>query len=159
MGAERVRALLDEQGLAYELHDHPEAVTAQQMAAAEHTSGWHVAKPVLLRADGELVMVVLPAPTHVDLEAAARVLGAEEVRLADEAEFTNQFPDCETGAEPPFGNVYGMPVVLDERMADHPEITFAAGSHTQSMTLRLADYLKAVEPRRARLSVVPDLAG
>jgi Ala-tRNA(Pro) deacylase len=151
MTAERVRAYFDEQGIRYELADHPVAYTAQEIAAAEHVAGETFAKPTLLMADGKLVMAVLPGPLRVDFERARRALGVEEVRLATEAEFSSAFPDCEVGAEPPFGNLYGLPVYVDDRLTAS-RIVFNAGSHRQTMTMALSDFLDIVKPIRADLA-------
>lgn len=151
MTAERVRTHLDEQGIRYELADHPVAYTAQEIAAAEHVAGETFAKPTLLMADGKLVMAVLPGPLRVDFERARRALGVEEVRLATEAEFSSAFPDCEVGAEPPFGNLYGLPVYVDDRLTAS-RIVVNAGSHRQTMTMALSDFLDIVKPIRADLA-------
>ncbi len=151
MTAERVRAHLDEQGIRYELDDHPVAYTAQEIAAAEHVAGETFAKPTLLMADGKLVMAVLPGPLRVDLEKAREPLGADEVRLATEAEFSPAFPDCEVGAEPPIGNLYGLPVYVDDRLTAS-RIVFNAGSHHQTMAMALGDFLDIVKPTRIDLA-------
>ena len=148
MYAERVRSAFLEQGLAYEIHDHPYAVTAQEVAAAEGRSGWEVAKPVFAWANGELVMLVLPATLEVDLERTAAALGSERTRLATEPEFADRFPDCDTGAEPPFGNLYDVPVYADERLLEQPRITFSMGSHDQVATVRVEDFLAVARPIR-----------
>jgi Ala-tRNA(Pro) deacylase len=153
MAAERVREFLEEHGIAYEVHTHDRAVTAQQVAAAEHESGWHVAKPVLVKAGDGLAMFVVPAPMLVDLDRAAAALGVQDAGLAEEAEFADRFPDCEVGAEPPFGNLYGLPVYADERLLTEQRIVFAAGSHTETMTVSLGDYLRLVEPQRVTVGV------
>jgi Ala-tRNA(Pro) deacylase len=151
MTAERVRAHLDEQGIRYELADHPVAYTAQEIAAAEHVAGESFAKPTLLMADRKLVMAVLPGPLRVDFEKAREALGADEVRLANEAEFSPAFPDCEVGAEPPFGHLYGLPVYADDRLTAS-RIVFNAGSHHQTMAMALSDFLDIVKPIRADLA-------
>lgn len=148
MEAERVRAAFSEHGVDYETHEHTRAVTAQEMAAAERTTGWHVAKPVFVWANGELTMVVLPASLDVDMEQAAEALGSETVRLASEEEFTSRFDDCEDGAEVPFGNLYDVPLFVDERLLEGDRITFAFGSHGRSATISVDDYLKVAQPRR-----------
>jgi Ala-tRNA(Pro) deacylase len=151
MTAERVRTHLDEQGIRYELADHPLAYTAQEVAAAEHVAGETFAKPTLLMADRKLVMAVMPGPLRVDFEKAREALGADEVRLANEAEFSPAFPDSEVGAEPPFGNLYGMPVYTDDRLTAS-RIVFNAGSHRQTMAMALSDFLEIVRPTRADLA-------
>lgn len=151
MTAERVRTHLDERGVGYELVDHRPAYTAQEIAATEHIAGESFAKPTLLMADEKLVMAVMPGPRRVDFDKARRALGTDEVRLATEAEFSSAFPDCEVGAEPPFGNLYGLPVYIDERLSADP-IAFNAGSHRQTMTMALSDFLDLVTPIRADLA-------
>ena len=117
MASNKVHSLLEERGIPFEVHTHPRAVEAQRLAAAEGVSGWEVAKPVLLSVGGQLAMAVVPASVNVDLEKASDVLGHSEVRLADEDEFVSVFTDCEAGAEPPFGNLYGVPVFLEPKKA------------------------------------------
>jgi Ala-tRNA(Pro) deacylase len=151
MNAERVRAAFQEHGVEYEVHDHPRAITAQEMAAAEHLPGWQIAKPVFVWAGGKLVMLVLPAPFEVDLEQAAAALDSETVRLATEDEFTGWFDDCEDGAEVPFGNLYDMQVYVDDRLLEEPRITFAFGRHDQSATVSLDDYVKIAAPIRVHV--------
>lgn len=148
MAAETLRRALTEEGVDFEEHAHPETFTAQELAAAEHRSGYQVAKPVFLVAEGELVMAVLPAPFEVDLDKARYVLGTEDIRLARESEFDSVFADCEVGAEPPVGTVYGVSTVVDERLTADV-ITFDAGSHTESISMNLGDYLGLVRPKIA----------
>lgn len=147
MHAERVRLAFMERGLAYETHEHPYAVTAQQVAAAEGRPGWQVAKPVFVWAGGELVMLVLPAPLEVDLGLVAAALHVERPRLATEAEFADRFPDCDTGAEPPFGALYDMPVYVDARLLEQPQITFSVGRHDQAATVATEDFMTVAMPK------------
>ena len=151
MPATKVHSLLDEHGVSYETHEHPRAVSAQRVAAAEHVSGWEVAKPVLLSVGDKLAMVVVPAAVQVDLDKVSRVFGGNPVRLATEEEFSSAFPDCELGAEPPFGNLYEVPVFLDERLRARSEMVCRDGSHTESITLAVADYVRVVQPEIADL--------
>lgn len=141
-----VHDLLDEHGVDYEVHEHPRAVTASRLAEAEDVTGWDVAKPVLLSVGGELAMVVVPGPVHVDLDKASDVLGHNEVALADEEEFTERFPDAEPGAEAPFGSLYDVPVFLDERLRAREQMVCRDGSHTRTITLAMADYLRVEQP-------------
>lgn len=151
MPATKVHTLLDDHGISYESHEHPRVVSAQRLAASEHVSGWEVAKPVLLSVGDKLAMVVVPAAVHVDLAKVSRVFGGNEVRLATEEEFAATFPDCELGAEPPFGNLYGVPVFLDEKLRARSEIVCRDGTHTEAITLKVADYVKVVQPEIADL--------
>ena len=150
--AEKVRRHLVERGIAYEVTEHREAFTAQEMAAAAHVPGAWVAKAVMLMADGGLVMAVLAAPDHVSLTRAREALGHKAVRLATEAEFAAAFPDCEVGAAPPFGTLYGVPTYLDRGLLGAETIVFAAGSHRHSMRLALAAYLEGAQPTEADLA-------
>ncbi len=146
MAGNRVHEMLDEHGVEYEVHDHPRAVTASRLAEAEDVTGWDVAKPVLLSVGGQLAMAVVPSPVHVDLDKASEVLGHSEVRLATEDEFTDRFPDAEVGAEAPFGNAYGIPVFMDETLRARRTMICRDGSHTTSITLPVADYVRVVKP-------------
>ena len=150
-----VHELLDEQGVEYEVHEHPRAVTASRLAEAEGVTGWDVAKPVLLQVGGELAMVVVAGPTHVDLGKASDVLGHNEVELADEQEFAERFPDAETGAEAPFGNLYDIPVFLDEQLRARDQMVCRDGSHTQTITLATGDYLRVVSPEIVDIATRP----
>lgn len=152
MSAERVRGYLTEHGVEYEIHPHTVAYTTSEVAEAEHVPGREIAKVVLLKAGEGLAMVVVPGDQMVDLEKAAGALGVADVRLAEESEFGQMFPDCETGAEPPFGSLYDMPTLVDEGLSS-PTITFKAGSHTETITMALDDYLNLTEPVRADLVV------
>jgi Ala-tRNA(Pro) deacylase len=146
MGAERVREYLLSHGVAYEMTEHPLAYTAQRVAESEHISGKSIAKPVILLADEQFVMAVIPGHKHVDLNKARVVLGCAEVRMAREDEFAAAFGDCEAGAEPPLGSLYEMRTILDSRLTDE-RITFRGGSHTQTITMALQDYRAIVGPQ------------
>jgi Ala-tRNA(Pro) deacylase len=141
-----VHDALDRSGVHYDAHDHLRAVSAHRLAAIEQVSGWQLAKPVMLSVGGQLAMAVVPAATFVDLDKTSDVLGHNEVRLATEDEFATRFPDCEVGAEPPFGNLYGVPVFLDEKLRKQPRIVCRDGSHTRTIALAMDDYLRVVEP-------------
>ncbi|MGH2721708.1 MAG: aminoacyl-tRNA deacylase [Actinomycetota bacterium] len=131
---------------------HPTAFTAQEVAASDHVSGRIVAKVVMVRADGRLAMLVVPAPKRVDLGKAAAALGAADLRLAHEEEFAEVFPDCEPGAMPPFGNLYEVPVCTDRALAENLNLVFQAGTHTESMGIRFEDYERLVQPDLADLT-------
>src|SRR5262249_44034060 len=123
-----------------------------QMAAAEHVPGKMVAKAVMAFADDQLVMLVLPATYVVDSAKAAGVLGVRALRLASEREFADAFPDCEVGALPVFGQLYGLPVYADASLSADETITFAAGTHTESLGVRYADFERLVKPTLVELA-------
>lgn len=137
---------LRDKGVPYELQHHAKAFTAQDVAASEHIPGRLLAKVVMLIAGGENAMLVLPAPEHAYIPEVASYLGTKEVHLAEERDLRNMFPDCELGAMPPFGNLYNVPVYVDQALADEETIFFQAGTHTDTISMRYADYERLVNP-------------
>jgi Ala-tRNA(Pro) deacylase len=137
----------------YQAMTHRTAYTAQELAAAQGVKGKQVAKVAMVRANGSIAMLVMPASHRIDFAKVQGVLGAQEARLAKEEEFRNLFPDCETGAMPPFGNLYNVPVYLDRSLTDDPEIVFRAGSHRDSMKIAYQDYAKLAQPVVADFAV------
>jgi Ala-tRNA(Pro) deacylase len=149
---DRLEAYLREKQVPFEVRHHPVAYTAQEVAASEHVPGKMLAKTVMVLADGEMVMLALPAPYQVDMEKAGTALRAGEVRLAQEEEFEVAFADCEVGAMPPFGNLYDMPVYVEETLAEDETIVFRAGTHTDTMSVRYADFERLVKPTVAEFA-------
>lgn len=147
-----MEAYLRENAVPFEVQHHPRAVTAQEVAATEHIPGKMLAKTVMVLADGRMVMLALPAPYQVDLQKAGEVLGAEKVRLAEEEEFENAFPDCEVGAMPLFGNLYDLPVYAEEALAEDETVFFRAGTHTDTMSVGYTDFERLVEPTVAEFA-------
>jgi Ala-tRNA(Pro) deacylase len=143
---DRLEGYLRENRVPFEAQHHPRVVTAQEVAASEHVPGKMLVKTVMVLADGKLTMLALPATYQVDLEKAAAALEAGEVRLAEEEEFEGTFPDCEVGAMPPFGNLYGVPVYVEKALAEDETIVFRAGTHTDTMSVKYADFERVVEP-------------
>jgi Ala-tRNA(Pro) deacylase len=148
----RLQAYFREHDVSFETATHSEAYTAQEVAAALHVSGHQLAKVVMVWAGEELAMTVVPASGRVDLRKAAEVLGAEEARLASEAEFGGRFDDCLLGAMPPFGNLYDLPVVVDPALADYDDIVFSAGTYTDSMKIAYDDFERLVQPKVGKLT-------
>jgi Ala-tRNA(Pro) deacylase len=152
MPTPRVAAFLARENVPYEVLPHARTYSAQGTAASLRVRGREFVKSVILKTrDGRLVMALLPAPRPVDLRAAGAALGSE-VALAAEGEFAEQFADCEVGAEPPFGNLYGIPVYVDESLRGDPEIVFNAGTHGEAIRMRYEDFERLVHPSVARLS-------
>lgn len=131
---------------------HSRAYTAQGIAALTHISGKELAKTVIMKVDDTLAMAVLPASYNVDLSLLKAAAGAKTVALAGETEFKDQFPGCETGAMPPFGNLYGMPVLAEECLAKDKEIAFNAGTHSELIRLSWEDFVRLVRPRVLKFS-------
>lgn len=149
---ERLETYLRENRVSFEVQHHPPAFTAQEVAANEHIPGKTLAKVVIVFADQKLVLLALPAPYRVDLEKVRTLLGANAVRLAKEEEFAAVFPDCEVGAMPPFGNLYGLPVYVDRTLTEDETIVIQAGTHTDTISLKYADFERLVRPTVADLA-------
>ena len=146
---ERLRRYLEEQGVPFEVAAHPERYTTQEVAAAAHVSGRALAKVVIVKTGGGFAMAVLPAACRVGVPLVRELLGDPGATLAAEGEFRGLFPDCEAGAMPPFGNLYGLPVYVDDELAAREGITFAGGTHHEVVTMRYADFARLVQPRQA----------
>ncbi len=150
MPVEKLRELLDRNRIKYVVISHSPAHTAQEIAASAHIPGSEMAKTVVVKLYGRLAMAVLPASELVDLELLADAAFAQMAELADEAEFGDRFPDCELGAMPPFGNLYGMDVYVADSLAEDEEIAFNAGSYTELVRMAYPDYARLVKPRILR---------
>jgi Ala-tRNA(Pro) deacylase len=140
-----LESFLQDHGIGYEKHTHPRTYTAQGLAHAEHISGYMVAKPVIVKGASGYAMCVLPAPKQLDLRRAAEVLN-EEVRLASESEMGTLFPDCDLGAEPPLGALFEMKTVMDARLKEGESLVMQAGTHTEAIKMRRADWERACAP-------------
>jgi len=142
-----VTEFLDEAGVNYEVSKHKPTFSAQSMAAAEHESGKYVAKPVIVKVDGKYVMCVLAANLKIDLKALKKQMSAKSVELADEEQMGKLFGDCELGAEPPFGNLYDMPTIMDKALEKDDHIMFQGGTHEKAISMSMADYRKLASPK------------
>jgi len=144
---------ISQHGLDFQTHEHLPAFTAQEVAAEEHISGNLLAKAVLVHDGRGYAMCVLAASCKLDMKKAAKARKARQIRLADESEMAKVFPDVEVGAEPPFGNLYDMPTLVDERLADNEEVFFQAGTHRRTIQMKFADYVSLVQPTVMDLAV------
>lgn len=142
----RLHSFLDETHSHYTTLHHERTVTAPHTAAAVQVPRPHFAKTLMLKVDGELVMFVMPSNFHADLHRLSLALGGRGVELAHEDEFRGVFADCEPGAMPPFGNLYGVPVYVDSRLAEQERITFNAGTHTDAVRMPYAEFEQLVRP-------------
>jgi Ala-tRNA(Pro) deacylase len=147
MPVQKLKEFLDREGVKYVSIHHSQAFTAQEVAASAHVSGVEMAKTVVVRLDGRTALAVLPASQWVDFAALKACTGAGEARLASEQEFRDMFPDCELGAMPPFGNLYGLEVYVAKRLAEDEEIAFNACSHTELIRLAYRDFERLAKPR------------
>jgi Ala-tRNA(Pro) deacylase len=142
---------LDRHQAKYLVITHSPAFTAQGVAGIAHISGKELAKTVIVKVDGKLAMAVVPAMFHVDLAALKRAAHAKTVVLASEDEFWDRFSECETGAMPPFGNLYGLPIYADESLTRDKEIAFNAGTHRELVRMSWDDYKALADPVVARI--------
>jgi Ala-tRNA(Pro) deacylase len=154
MPLSRLKEFLDSHGIKYIVISHSVAYTANGIAALTHIPGKELAKTVIVKVDNLLAMAVVSASQHVDLTLLKIASGARNVELASEDEFRDKFPDCETGAMPPFGNLYGIDVYADESLARDKEIAFNAGSHRELVRLAWEDFKTLVNPRVLKLAAV-----
>ena len=143
---QRLRSFLDSHHAHYTLTTHATAFTAREVAAAEHLPPREVAKTVVIFGDGTYQMIVIPASKLVDFHEVRPTLGLAQVRLATEDELAKLFPDCELGAAPPFGDLYGFPVYLDASLAGQDTIAFNVGTHREVIHTRMVEYRRLVSP-------------
>jgi len=147
----KLKEFLDNSLVPYEVLTHPLAFTAQQLAAVQHVKGKQLAKVVVARSGSEFIMIVLPAPYHVGLQRARAVTGRQDLEIAHESEFASLFAGCEPGAMPPFGNLYNVPVWVDESLAQDEEIVFNVCTHTEAIKMKYSDFARLVHPSVAKL--------
>jgi Ala-tRNA(Pro) deacylase len=150
----RLKEFLDKKRVKFVCIRHSTAYTAQEIASSAHVKGRNLAKSVVVKLDGELALAVLPAKYQIDFDRLRAAAKAKSVGLAGEAEFTERFPGCETGAMPPFGNLYELPVYADETLTRDEEIAFNACSHTELIQIAYRDFTRLVKPKIARFSVL-----
>jgi len=150
----KIKEFLDTNRVKYVLIQHSAAYTAQEIAAAAHISGKKLAKTVMIKIEGKMAMAVLPASYKISFDQLKEALDVNDVNLAHEQEFMDKFPDCEVGAMPPFGNIYGLDVYVAESLAEDEEIAFNACSHSELIKMRFDDFEKIVKPVRLRFSAL-----
>ena len=144
---QRLKEYLDRNSIKYLQMTHSVAYTSSEIAAVSHLSGKEIAKTVIAQADGKPVMLVLPGSSMVDFTELRKTLEATEVRLASESEFNKLFAECEVGAMPPFGNLFGIDVIVDRGLTGHHEISFNAGNHREMIRMSYPDFERLVRPR------------
>lgn len=150
-----IEQFLGDQRLSYSVLHHRPAYTAQEEAAITHVPGNRWAKAVACFADDRPILAVVPASLLVDVDRLRDLAGAREIRLANEREFPSLYPDCETGAMPPLGPLYGQPVFVDRSLARGEEIVFNAGSHTDAIKVRYDDFARVVRPTVGDFGLLP----
>jgi Ala-tRNA(Pro) deacylase len=155
MISKRLKALLEENGIPFEVVPHDPAYTAQQLAAGLHVPGREFVKAVVVRLDERYALAAVPAHRLVDVKALARVAGVARCKLATEAEFRDLFPECEVGAMPPVGRLYGLPTYVDEEVTRDESVVANAGTHAEAVRVRYEDLARVARPTVGRFAVPP----
>ena len=151
----KLKEYLDSQKVPYQVLPHEEVYTSLETAQSLHVPGKDLAKVTMVKADDKLVMTVLPSTWKVDLQRCKEAFDASHVRLATEDEFKGSFPDCEVGAMPPFGNLYGIRVYVDRSLTEAEEIVFDGGTHQEGLKMRYKDFAALVNPVVEEFHQVP----
>ena len=151
MPSRKVKKFLDDQAVKYVKITHSPAYTAQEIAESAHIHGKELAKTIIVLIDGKMAMAVLPATHSIDFDYFRKAIGAETIKLASEEQFKDAFPDCEVGAMPPFGNLYGMDVYVDDHLTKDKEIAFNAGTHFELFRMSYEDFARLVNPKVMKL--------
>ena len=151
----RLKNILERERAPYRVIRHSRVYTAPELAASIHTTGRRVAKVVVVQADKQFVMIILPSNRILDMTSCSKEIGAKHVSLATETEMEKLFPDCELGAMPPFGYLYGLRVYMDDSMTREPEIFFQAGSHHKVIQMAYVDFKRIVRPDSGRFAAEP----
>ncbi|MFZ1036996.1 MAG: YbaK/EbsC family protein [Smithella sp.] len=152
MPARKLKEFLDSQAVKYLKIAHSPAYTAREITQSLHINGRKVAKTVIVFIDGKMAMAVLPANRSIDFDHFRKTLGENKIELATERQFKDMFPDCEVGAMPPFGNLYGMEVYVDQHLTEDDDIFFNACSHSELIEMSYQDFERLVKPKVFRLT-------
>jgi len=150
----RIRDFLDSEDVSYEELHHATAFTGQEVAHTLHLSGKRCAKTVVLKGDERLAMAVLPASHRLNLQDLRSVLEVDHLEMLDEEAISKLFPDCQPGAIPPLGRLYGIEVWVDQAVCDSEHIVFCAGSHEDCIRMKYSDFAKLIQPRVSRFSEI-----
>lgn len=153
MPVKRLKEFLDSHNIKYVIISHSRAFTAQETATSAHIPGKELAKTVVVKMNGKMAMAVLPASSKVDFDLLKKATGSSKIEIASEKEFKDIFPECEVGAMPPFGNLYGMEVFVAESLTEDKEIAFNAGSHRELVKMAYKDFERLAKPKIMKFSV------
>ena len=156
MVSNKLRSFLEDEAIEHEILSHKEDFTALEAAEDTHTPGIEFAKTVVVCSAGDFALAVVPAHHRVRLDWLEEVMGVKNLRLATEGEMREVFHDCEVGAEPPFGLLYGLPTYVSSVMEGDEHITFNAGSHTGAIRMRFDDYVRTAQPTFVHFSEIMD---
>jgi len=148
MATRKLKELLDNENIPYEVIRHSPAYTAHEIAQSAHVPGKILAKTIIVKnSKGQMCMIVMSAKDKINFQHLERALSGDHLELATEREFQDKFPECEIGAMPPFGNLYNMDVYVDENLTHDNELVFNAGSHSELIRMNYQDYNRLVRPK------------
>jgi len=153
MPNKKLKEFLDRNTVPYISIKHPNAFTAQHVAARAHIPGKNMVKTVMIMIGDTMAMAILPATFYVDFNLLREMTGVSDVRLASEQEFKYMFPDCETGAMPPFGNLYNMDVYAAKVLTEDDMIAFNAGTHSEIIQMTYLDFARLVHPKVVKFAM------
>lgn len=156
--ARRVKEYLEENRIPYTHCTHRLAYTAQEVAAAQHVPGREMAKTIVIKGDDRFVLVILPAVLKIDMKALWAELPFKHAELATERDFASLFPDSELGAMVPFGNLYRLPVYVDQSLSADENIVFNAGTHVDTIKMKYADFERLVQPTKINTAIPLEMA-
>ncbi|MFH0990805.1 MAG: YbaK/EbsC family protein [bacterium] len=139
----------------YEIIEHEPAFSAHEVALASHVADKDLAKAIVIQVDEKYWMAVLRADQRINEHLIKQIFAAKHIQLAHEDDLTKLFPDCQLGAMPPFGNLYGLPIMVDEALASDEEIVFNACTHTKSIRITFKDFRRLVKPVTAQFAEAP----
>ena len=154
MRGEKLKDFLESNNIPYSTINHPVAYSAQMVAHSAHVPGREMAKTVIVKINGRMTMIVTTANQKVNMTLLKNIFQTNDVELARESEFVNKFPDCEPGAMPPFGCIYGMDEIVSEELSKDDEIVFNAGSHTELIRMKFKDFQKLTNPRILNFKII-----
>lgn len=147
MRGEKLREYLKKNNISFEVIRHPVAYSSSQTAHIAHVHGYEMAKPVMVKVNGKLIMVVMTANQKVNLSLLKALYGTQDVVLASENDFAATFSDCEMGAMPPFGNLYGIDEIISDELTKDEEIVFNGGTHSELIKMKYRDFEHLIHPR------------
>ncbi len=137
---------LDREHVHYDILPHSQTFRALAVAQTLHVPEHEMAKVVIVKVKEQFAATVLPATAKVDVQRLRKLFGTHRIRLATEEEIARLFPDCEVGAMPPLGTLYGLPVYVDRSLTDDEEIVFEGGTHSEAIRMRYWDFAALVFP-------------
>ncbi|MCP4149374.1 MAG: YbaK/EbsC family protein [bacterium] len=151
MAVQRLVNFLEQNHIVYSTQKHDPAYSAFSSAKTAHVPCREMVKSILLKMDGTYSLVVLPSTSRIDFKKLKEVTGTHSASIADIENLEEMFPDCVTGAIPPLGNLYHLPVITDSQITEHEDMFFEAGNHREIMKINLRDFIKLSHPRIATI--------